>query len=601
MEPGTALRIRHRMLSLLLLLVSLGAISQTLQAAASESPSAALAALADRFVETRLDLDPLMGTRITGEARYEDKFVNNLTPEHRANEQALFADTLKALNKIDARKLSDADRLTRALLEYQARIGLDGAKFDFFLTPVNQFYSMPLSLVQLASTKGAQPFRTVANYEHFLTRIDGFPAWVDTAIANMREGMAKGTVLPKVLVSRVLPQLKSQIVSDPAASGFYVPVKNFPPTFSEEDRGRLTIAYRRSVTEKITPAIIKLHDFMANEYLPACRDSAGLGALPNGAAHYAFKVREQTTTNMTPGQIHQLGLREVARIRLAMDKVRQQVGFGGDLTSFLASLVRNPQLTPFNTEQEVIDAYRKIQQRVEPTIDRLFSRRPRSLLEIRPEPEITKATAAAHYSVGTVDGSRPGVFYAPVRDPATYTTPNMTALFLHEGVPGHHYEVSLKLESDLPRFRRYGWVSAYGEGWALYAESLGTELGVYDDPYQNLGRLRSEMHRAIRLVVDTGLHAKGWTREQAVTYLVENNGGNPVDAAQEIERYMAIPGQALAYKIGEQKILELRQRAEKQLGKRFDIRAFHDEILDGGSLPLAVLDEKLARWLARQR
>ena len=413
--------------------------------------------------------------------------------------------------------------------------------------------------------------------------------------------MAKGVVQPKVLMLRVLPQLKSQIVSDPVASGFYVPVKNFPPTFGEEDRARLTSAYRKAVAEKITPAIVKLHDFIANEYLPKCRDSAGLGAIPNGGDKYAFKVREQTTTTMTPAQIHRLGLKEVARIRLAMDRVRSQLGFSGDLAAFLGSLVRNPQLTPFKTEQEVIEAYRNIQQRVEPTLGKLFLKMPRSVLEIRPEPEITKVTAAAHYSVGTLDGSRPGVFYAPVRDPATYATPNMTALFLHEGVPGHHYEVSLKMESALPRFRRYGWFTAYGEGWALYAESLGVDLGVYDDPYQNLGRLRSEMHRAIRLVVDTGMHAKGWSREQAIAYMLENNGGLESDAVQEVERYMAIPGQALAYKIGEQKILALRRRAEKQLGTRFDIRTFHDQILNGGGLPLAVLEEKINRWLAANR
>ena len=569
--------------------------------AAPPAPSATLAALADSFVDARFELNPLMGTRITGDVRYEDKFVNELTPEFRAKERALFTNTLNALKRIDVKKLSAQDRLTRSVLEYQAKSGRDAADYDFYLMPANQFRSMPLTLVELASTKGAQPFRTVANFDNFLTRLDGFPSWVDSAILNMREGMAKGVVPPKVLMARVLPQLKSQMVSDPAASGFYVPAKNFPPAFIEADRVRLSAAYRKSVEEKITPAISKLHDFIANEYLPKCSETAGLGATPNGANKYAFKVREQTTTNMNPDQIHQLGLREVARIRGEMEKVREQVGFNGDLTTFLASLVRNPQLTPFKTEEEVIEAYRKIQIRVEPTLDKLFMRKPRSALEIRPEPEITKATAAAHYNVGTLDGTRPGVFYAPVRNPATYTTPNMTALFLHEGVPGHHYEVSLKLESNLPRFRRYGWFPAYGEGWALYAESLGVELGVYGDPYQNLGRLRSEMHRAIRLVVDTGLHANGWTRDKAVAYMLANNGDNEADVVQEIERYMAIPGQALSYKIGEQKIMALRKRAEKQLGKRFDIRVFHDEILNGGSLPLAVLEEKIVRWLAQQR
>ena len=563
------------------------------------SPSAQLAVLADRYVDRTFELNPIQATW-NGDPRYVGKFVDNLTPAYRASERGLQAEVLEALKKIDPRQLPETDRLTHAVLAYRATMRLEELQYDFDLMPFNQFYSLPLTLVQFASTEGAQPFRTVADYDAFLQRLEGFPGWVDSAIAKMREGMAKQVVQPKVLMTRVLAQLKTQIVADPVQSGFYVPVKKFPATIGGADRERLTGAYRKMVEDQITPAFTRLHAFVEKEYLPRCRDTAGLSATPNGAAKYAFRARESTTTSMTPAEIHQTGLREVARIRGEIDKVRRQVGFDGDLNAFINSVPRNPQLMPFKSEAEVIEAYRVIQRRVEPRLDKLFARKPRAALEIRPEPEITRATAAAHYQIGAPDGSRPGVFYAPVRDPATYSTPKMTSLFLHEALPGHHFEGSLAQESGLPRFRRYTRFNAYGEGWGLYAESLGREMGVYDDPWQYLGRLLAEMHRAIRLVVDTGLHAKGWTREKAIAYSLENEGGREEDQVQEIERYMAIPGQALAYKIGELKIMELRRRAQQRLGARFDIRVFHDEILKDGNLPLAVLDEKINRWMDGQ-
>lgn len=570
--------------------------------AKTAAPSAAsqLTALTERYVDQFLALNPLDASELTNEERYEDKFVNELTAEHRAAVVKFNTATLKALNHINAEKLSAAERISRDLLDYQVRTNLEEMQHHFYRTPINQFYSMPLTLVQLASTEGAQRFHTVANYEHFLKRLDGFPGWVDSAIANMREGMRKDEVQPKVLMLRSLAQLKTQMVADPDLSGFYVPVKKFPETFSETDRLRLSTAYRDMVSTKMTPAISKLHDFIANEYLPKCRDTAGLAATPDGAAKYAFLVRQNTSTKLTPEQIHAIGLSEVARIRLEMEKVKNEVGYAGDLNAFFQSLENNPTLTPFKTEADVIAAFKQIQQRVEPTLDKMFMHQPRSPLEIRPEPEITRATAAAHYAIGARDGSRPGVFYAPVRDATTYNTTRMTSLFLHEALPGHHFQLSLNLESDLSRFRRYSYFNAFGEGWALYSESLGKDMGVYNDPYQYLGHLAAEMHRAIRLVVDTGMHAKGWTREQAIRYSLENEGGSEAGAQQEVERYMAIPGQALGYKIGELRIQELRHRAEKKLGAKFDIRAFHDAILNDGNLPLAVLEEKINRWLAAQ-
>jgi len=577
-----------------------GVAAQPVEAPSSSVSSAAqLAALAERYVDGMFELNPIMATWL-GDPRYAGKFVDNLTPEFRFRDRTLNEGTLEALKKIDARQLAPADELTHQVLAYRASMRLEELQYDFHLTPFSQFYSMPLTLVQFASTEGAQPFRTVADYEAFLQRLEGFPGWVDSAIANMREGMLKQVVQPKVLMTRALAQLKTQIVADPELSGFYVPVKKVPAAFAEVDRARLAAAYRKIVAQKITPAFTRLHAFVEKEYLPKCRDTAGLSATPGGAAKYAFRARENTTTPMTTEEIHQTGLREVARIRGEMEKVKRQLGYDGDLKAFLASISRNPKLTPFKTEAEVIEAYRAIQRRVEPQLDKLFSSRPRAALDIRPEPEITRATAAAHYNLGAPDGSRPGVFYAPVRDAATYSTPEMTALFLHEGLPGHHYQGSLAQESALPRIRRFTWFTAYGEGWGLYAEGLGVELGVYDDPYQYLGKLLKEMHRAIRLVVDSGLHAKEWSREAAIAYSLENEGGREENHVQEIERYMAIPGQALAYKIGEMKIIELRRRAEQKLGNRFDVRAFHHELLKDGHLPLALLDAKINRWIDGQ-
>ncbi len=564
------------------------------------SASTQLTALADRYIDKFLELNPLDASELTNEERYEDKFVNELSAKHRANVVKLNTDTLKALDRIDLTKLNAADRITRDLLDYQLRTNLEEMQYDFYRTPINQFYSMPVTLVQLASTEGAQKFQTVANYEHFLKRLNGFPEWVDSAIANMREGISKGVVQPKILMVRTMAQLKTQMVSDPTLSGFYVPAKKFPTSFSEAVRAKLSADYRNMVEKKLTPSITKLHNFILVEYLPKCRDTAGLASTPNGATKYAFLVRQNTSTKLTPEQIHAIGLNEVARIRLEMEKVKTEVGYTGDLNAFFKSLESNPKLTPFKTEADVINAFKDIQQRVEPTLDKMFAHKPHSPLEIRPEPEITRATAAAHYATGTRDGLRPGVFYAPVRDATTYNSTRMTSLFLHEALPGHHFQLSLNLESDLSRFRRYSYFNSFGEGWALYTESLGKDLGVYNDPYQYLGRLAAEMHRAIRLVVDTGMHAKGWTREQAISYSLENEGGSESGAQQEVERYMAIPGQALGYKIGELKIQELRQRAEKQLGAKFDIRAFHDAILNDGNLPLAVLEEKINRWLAAQ-
>jgi uncharacterized protein (DUF885 family) len=562
---------------------------------------ARLSAIAERYFEAWLALHPIEATTILSDPRFEGRFENNLTPSYRARERALYRRTLAALETIDAEQLSARDKLNRQVLALTVRENLQELDFNFYLTPIQQMNSLPLDLIHLATAKAQQPFRTVENYRHFLERIAGLPGWVDQAIANMRDGMAQGVVQPKVLMQRVLPQLQSQVVDDPTQSGFYLPVMNFPASFSKADRMRLERAYRLAIEQQISPAFARLRDFIAAEYLPRCRDTSGLAGTPDGAAKYAFLVRENTSTDLSPEQIHATGLREVARIRGELAKVQSRLGFEGGLDAFLKSLDGDPKLKPYHDEAEILAAYRAIRARVEPRLGQLFGTIPAAALEIRPEDEVTKATAADHYQSGSPDGSRPGVFYVVVRDVKQYFIPQMTALFLHEALPGHHFQGSVQQALALPKFRKYQYINAYGEGWALYSESLGESLGVYDDPYQYLGRLLMEMHRAIRLVVDTGMHSSGWTREQAIEYSLANEGGPEADAVQEIERYMAWPGQALGYKLGELTILDLRRKAENALGAKFDIRAFHDEILKDGALPLGLLETKMNAWVAKQK
>ncbi|WP_269530849.1 DUF885 family protein [Chitinimonas sp. BJYL2] len=557
--------------------------------------------LAERYFERWLAFNPLSATQSVGDARFDGVFVNNLSALHREQVKAWLGDTLRELDQIDPAGLSDAERLDHALLRDQVSLDLEGLAHRSDWLPINQMDATPITLVQLASTHQQQPFKTVSDYERFLTRLAGLPGWMDQAIVNMRAGMAAGVVQPRILMQRVLPQLRSQIVTDVRKSGFHVPIARMPAHFSKADRQRLTQAYRQLIQREIVPSFRRLHDFIEREYLPRCPTSAGIGAVPGGEAYYAYLVRLNTSTNLGPDAIHAIGLREVARIRAEIDALRQRVGFEGSYQAFLASLNTNPMFRPFRHESDVIAAHKAIRRKVEPKLALLFGRTPRSPLDIRAEPAITRDTAAAHYSIGTADGSRPGVFYDPVPRPREYTTPQMTALFLHEAMPGHHYQLSLQQELPLPRFRRYSeGNNAYVEGWALYAEGLGVEMGVYDDPYQYLGRLLMEMHRAIRLVVDTGMHAKGWSRERAIAYSLDNEGGPEQAIVPEIERYMAWPGQALGYKIGELKLLELRRRAEAQLDQRFDIKAFHDQILLDGAMPLAMLEARFEAWLARQ-
>jgi len=556
-------------------------------------------AMLDRYYDDYLALYPI-DAAINGDndPRYEAVWPNDISAEHRAKVVAMCDKYLAALAKVDRAALSETDRLSHDTLKWSLELRREGTKQIFAFLPVNQFSSPHLTFAQMASGSSVHPFNTAQDYRNFLSRARGFSAWVDTAIANMREGSAKGLTQPRILMERVQKQLEPLMVDDADANILFAPLKNLPAALPAAERDALAREYAAGVRTIMLPAYTRLHAYIRDEYLAKCRETAGIGALPGGKEAYTFAVRNLTTTSLSAEEIHQIGLKEVARIKAEMDKVQAQVGFKGTLPEFLAFVATDPQFAPYKTDEEILNAYRAIEGRIMAQVPKFFRHVPKSRFEIRATEKFRAATASAEYISGTADGSRPGVFYVPIPDIAKFRTPRMEDLFLHEAIPGHHFQISLTLENTtLPKYRRYDANNAYVEGWALYTESLGKELGLYTDPYQYLGMLFGDMHRAVRLVVDTGLHAKGWTREQALQYGAEAEGGKPEVQVAEIERYMSWPGQALGYKVGQLKIRELRARAEKQLGAKFDLPAFHDRVLMEGALPLAVLEAHVQAWI----
>ncbi|MBG9388308.1 DUF885 domain-containing protein [Caenimonas aquaedulcis] len=570
-------------------------------AASPANASQRVLALADTYYEEGLALFPVGTTENVGDARYEGAFEIEIAPAHQARQKRLYERTLARLRAIDRSQLDADAGLTYDLLKYECEDRLSTLAVPWHLMPVGHVDAMPMKLSQWASGDAAQPMTTVANYDHFLARLKKLPAWIDQAIVNMRDGIARGITLPRELVERTLPQFDVLLPADPLQSPYLAATRSFPAEIPPAQQRRIAAAYRAVVSGSVTPAVRKLRAFMADTYLPAARTTAGMGDMPGGADWYRLQVRSFTTTSMTPQEIHELGLKEVARIRAEMEQVKAKFGFEGPLDEFFRSLDGRPELQPFRSEEEVLAAYRAINERVKPGLAKLFERAPKAALEIKAIEPIRRATASDNYVPPASDGSRPGVFYAVVNDPKEYRKTTMTALFLHEGQPGHHYQIGMQREQGGSRYRQTTWYDAYGEGWALYAESLGYELGVYDDPVAQLGRLFMELHRALRLVVDTGLHSKGWSREYTIAYLREKEGSTEDSARRATERYMAWPGQALAYKVGELKILQLRERARQALGPKFDIRRFHSQVLGDGCMPLSMLEARIDRWIAATR
>jgi uncharacterized protein (DUF885 family) len=587
-----------------LLFAAVPALAQTTDApttAAAQTEHDKLFALFDDADARELALNPL-SRLFRGEDENAGRLGDFLTDSsflaNRTNTQL----NLALLAQIDRARLSATDQLAYDVFRYTQERALAGATDEIRalteVRPLNHFFGLHTFYPQFASGTGVAPFKTLAHYEDNLSRHDDYIAILGRAIGKFREGMKAGVLETRLTVGIMVTQLDTQLDTPLADSMFMAPVKTFPADFSEADKARLAAAYEAKTRELYT-VTATLRDFLRDEYLGQARESVGLSQMKGGAALYAQLVEDTTTLPLDPETIHQLGLSEVARIKADLEKLKKEVRFKGTLNQFFDYVRTDPKFQPKSREALTEDYYR-IGREVDAKISDYFSLIPKSPLEIRPyDPSTEKFEAGGSYQSGSADGTRPGVFYFNAYDLPSRLTPGNVTLYLHEGAPGHHFQISLAQENEaLPAFMRYGGTTAYVEGWALYAETLGNEMGFYKDPWNRYGTLQDEQLRAMRLVVDTGIHAKGWTRQQAIDFMMNNSGMTNTEVVAEVERYIAIPSQALAYKVGALKIQELRQRAEKALGKGFDIKAFHEQVLNTGGLPLAILEAKIDRWIA---
>jgi len=591
-----------------LLALSLGGCAQSLvpaaTAQAAQGESARLAALFKASDEGELQRNPLEAIQ-RGDLRYADRFPALFSEEGERAERAAAEAELAQLGSIDRARLSREEQLSYDVFRWQRELDLKAMEPGLYrlsaLRPISH-RGFQTYFPQLSSGEGAAPFKTVADYENNLKRIDGFVAALDRTIPRMRKGMEAGITNPRLIMANVVEQLGLLIGQGVEGSTFYRPVTKFPAAIGAADQMRLRTAYAAAVRDKLIPAFTRVRDFVRDEYLPKAREGVGLVHMPGGDKLYAYLIERHTTTTMPADEIHRLGLAEVARLQSELQGVKRKVGFTGSDKEFFDHIRSDPKFK-VATKEDLTSGYYAIGKRVDANLPKLFRTVPRARLEVRPVPPLTeKGAAGGSYESGTPDGSRPGIFYFNSYDLPSRTTPGMETLYLHEGAPGHHFQIMLAAENErLPAFQRFGGNTAFVEGWALYAQDLGPELGVYQDPYQYFGYLDSELFRAIRLVIDTGIHSKGWTREQSIQYMLDNSSRGQSNVVAEVERYIATPAQALAYKIGQLKIRELKARAQRALGSRFDIRDFHEQVLMSGALPLTVLEAKIDRWIERTK
>lgn len=543
-------------------------------------------------------LDPMVATN-AGDMRFNTAFPNFLSSEYKAKKKAYYNSYKNKLSFIDVSTLNSTEKMSYDVINWDIDINLEAMTFKKDLMPIDQMWSKNLDFNQLASASNAQPFNTVEDYQDWMTRVDNYLVWINSSIESMKQGISEGYVLPTPLIKKVIPQFKTLAQGTVEQHLYYAPIKALPDTFTKDQKENITAEFAVMIKDKIMPAHQKMVDFLTNDYLPNGRNSSGIDSTPLGADYYNHQIKLYTTTTMTADDIHQLGLSEVARIRSEMETIMKTVGFEGDLNAFFEHVRTKESLMPFTERSQVIAFYDSIHDVMKPQINKLFDKQPVTAFEVRRTQPFREKSAAANYSSGSLDGTRPGIFYTPIPYVEQYNIFDKESLFLHEAIPGHHFQIALQQENkDLPDFRKTLWYSAYGEGWALYTEAMGKELGLFKDPYLYFGMLSSEIHRAIRLVVDTGLHSKGWTRKQAIQYSLENEAESEASITSEIERYMANPGQALSYKIGQLKLIELRERASKALGDKFDIRAYHNQVLETGCIPLQLLEDKIDTWIA---
>ncbi len=566
------------------------------------TPAAQLERLVEAYFDEYLELNPTTATDI-GDYRFDDRLELPATPEYESASIALESRYRDAVAAIDPESLDATSSLTREMFLYNRNREGERNGFPRRLLPISQFDGgLATGLAFYGAGTGSQPFATTADYDRWLTRAAQFSQWVDTAIAAMREGMEQGVVHPRVVMAKVVPQLDALIAIETEKSIFYGPVGLMPQDWPEAERTRLESALTHLIVDQLNPAYRKLRDFIRDEYLPSCRDTIGWSGLPDGAAWYASEVRRQTTTSLTPAEIHDLGVAEVARIRAQMQGVMREVGFKGTLTDFFRYVQEEPAFH-FQQSADLLAAFRRVKKQIDAELPRLFAVLPKADYEVRVVEAFRAASAAGgSYQGPSADGSRPGIFFVNTYNLNAQPIYGIETLSLHEAAPGHHFQVSIQQELvGMPRFRRFEGNVAYSEGWALYSESLGRELGLFTDPMQWYGRLSDEMLRAMRLVVDTGMHAQGWSRERAMRYMRDNSSLADSDIEAEVERYIVYPAQALGYKIGDLRIQALRRKAEADLGNHFDVREFHAQVLMDGSLPLDVLDAKIDRWIETQR
>ena len=581
-----------------LLLIALINLSSSPLLAQKTSQPIQLESLLEQYSKEYYALHPLEATQ-AGINDYNSQIEITISEEYIKKAKALNQKYLSQLAAINKASLTASELLSIDVLTYKLKSENERLNNSLgYYRPVDQFvFSFSTKFATLGSGAGFVPFNTEKDYRDFISRMKGFQQWVAQAIANMKKGVAQNNTNPKAAMQKVPQQLKALFEGAVEANVFYKPLLKLPTDLDSAAAVQLKKDYTDAIENIIKPAYKKLHDYIVTEYIPKARTTSGLLNNANGKKEYALWLKYYTTTNITAEQIFNLGLSEVARIRKEMDSVKTQVGFKGDLKSFFEYVKTDPKFFPFKTEEEVLDRYRSFLSTMSPQLNRLFNLTPKAKFEVRATEKFRAAGANAQYMQPSRDGKRPGIFYEVILDPAQYNYFSMEDLFLHEAIPGHHYQVAIQQEADIPEFRKAYWTSAFGEGWALYAESLGNELGMYTDPYQYLGRLNGEIERAVRLVVDAGIHYKGWSREKAIAYVLENQPVSSVEAEQRIERYMVTAGQAVSYKVGELKIIELRERAKKKLGNKFDIKEFHDEMLKDGSLPLIILETKINTWI----
>lgn len=563
-----------------------------------------LDSIAANYYEQYLKLYPLEATS-QGDLRYNDQLPINIDKDFISGEIAFYHSVQTQLDNVDYKSLSDEDKVVYDVLDFTLKDKIEAYAYHPEYIPFTQFGGLPLNFPLYGSGQGSQPFNTEKHYEDWLKRMEKFPEWMNAATENFRDGMTNKIVLPKKLVLKMIPQMKAEEIITPDFNKniFSGPVKNFPKGFTSAQKEKFTKLYQESVAKNIIPAYTKMGEFLEKEYLPKSRETDGYNSLPKGNDIYKYYAKSWTTTNKTPEEINEIGLQQVAMLRAEMEKVKQQVGFTGTLEEFITSVKTDPKAMPYKTSTEVLASFNGILAKITPKLKTMFGVTPKTKFEIRQTEKFREASASAEYIQGTPDGKRPGIFYMPLPDPSKFNvTSGMESLFLHEAIPGHHYQVSLQQENTkLPKFMRFGWFGAYGEGWAHYCETLGPEFGLYTDPYQKMGYLSDQMLRAVRLVVDTGIHTGKMTREEAITYFLSNIAYDEAGATAEVERYMAMPGQALGYKIGSLRIRELRDQYQKQLGNKFSLAKFHDELLSQGCLPLDVLNRKMELWAKKQK